>query len=107
MKMIVCLSTLAMAATVTPAYAQPTEQPDTFVRLGIARIDLADKGAVFVNGTRDPGADYKTDKDWIGSIEIGHYVHRNVAVRVMGTTPVRSTFCPNVSPLRASTPTTW
>ncbi len=90
MKMIASLSALAIAAVASPAYAQPADQLDTFVRLGIAHIDLADKGAVFVNGTRDPGADYKTDKDWIGSIEIGHYVHRNVAVRVMGTTPAET-----------------
>jgi outer membrane protein W len=85
MRILASLSALALAATATPAFAQ-----DTFVRVGVAHIDLADKGPVFVNGTQDPGADYKTDKDWIGSFEIGHYVHRNVAVRVMGTTPAET-----------------
>jgi outer membrane protein len=90
MRIFASLSALALAATAAPAFAQPVDQPDTFVRLGVAHIDLADKGPVFVNGTRDPGADYKTDKDWIGSIEIGHFVHPNVAVRVMGTTPAET-----------------
>jgi outer membrane protein len=90
MRILTSLSALALAAAAAPAFAQPVGQPETFARLGIAHIDLADKGAVFVNGTRDPGADYKTDKDWIGSIEIGHFVHPNVAVRAMGTTPAET-----------------
>jgi outer membrane protein W len=79
-----------VAVTATPASAQTVDQADTFVRLGIAHIDLADNGKVFVNGTRDPGADYKTDKDWIGSIEVGHFVHRNVALRAGFTTPAET-----------------
>ena len=90
MKISASLSALALAATAAPAFAQPVEQPDTFVRAGIAYIDLADKGPVFVNGNRDPGADYKTDKDWIGSFEIGHFVHRNVAVQLAVTTPAET-----------------
>jgi outer membrane protein len=90
MRIFASLSALALAATATPALAQPAGQPDSFVRLGIAHIDLADNGPVFVNGTRDPGADYKTDKDWIGSIEVGHFVHPNFALRVMGTTPAKT-----------------
>ena len=85
MRILASLSALALAATATPAFAQ-----DTFVRLGVAHIDLADKGPVFVNGTRDPGADYQTDKDWIGNIEVGHFVHRNVALRLAGTTPAKT-----------------
>lgn len=87
MKRLATLSALALAISATPAFAQPVDRPDTFVRLGLAHIDLADKGPVFVNGVRDPGADYKTDKDWIGSIEIGHFVHPSFAVRLAGTTP--------------------
>jgi outer membrane protein W len=90
MRILSSLSALALVALATPAAAQPVDQPDSFLRLGIAHIDLADKGPVFVNGTRDPGADYKTDKDWIGSIELGHFFHRNVAVRVAGTTPAKT-----------------
>lgn len=90
MRIFASLSVLALAATASPALAQPAGQPDTFVRLGVAHIDLADKGPVFVNGTRDPGADYKTDKDWVGNIEVGHFFHPNVAVRLAGTTPAKT-----------------
>lgn len=90
MRLLTSLSVLALVATTAPAFAQPADGADSFVRLGVAHIDLSDKGPVFVNGTRDPGADYKTDKDWIGSIELGHFVHQNVAVRAMGTTPAKT-----------------
>jgi outer membrane protein W len=91
MRQTALLSTiLAGTLLATPASAQPGEERDTFARIGIAHINLADKGPVFVNGTRDPSADYRTDKDWIGSIEIGHYVLRNVAVRAAVTTPAET-----------------
>ena len=90
MKLVVTLSALALATAAAPAMAQPSGQPDTFVRLGVAHIDLADKGPVFVNGVQDPGADYTTDKDWIGNIEVGHFFHPNVAVRLAGTTPAKT-----------------
>lgn len=81
---------LAAGVLATPALAQSGVQSDSFLRVGIAHIDLADKGPVFVNGVRDPGADYSTDKDWIGSLEIGHFVHPNVAGRLAVTTPAKT-----------------
>ena len=91
MKHLVRVSTaLAASVLAMPASAQSSAQPDTFVRLGVAHIDLADNGPVFLSGVRDPGAEYSTDKDWIGSVEVGHFVHRNVAVRVAGTTPAKT-----------------
>lgn len=90
MRHFASLSALALVATATPAFAQPADQSPTFVRLGVAHLDLADTGPVFVNGTRDPGADYRTDKDWIGSVEFGHFFHQNVAVRLAGTTPAKT-----------------
>ena len=88
----IALLTGILAATflATPALAQPAGGGDTFVRLGVAHIDLADEGMIFVNGTRDPAADYKTDKDWVGSAEIGHFVHPNIALRFAGTTPAKT-----------------
>ena len=63
MKMFTCLTAVVAAGLVaSPAAAQPLDR-DTFIRAGIAHIDLADKGPVFVEGVRDPGADYKTDQD--------------------------------------------
>jgi outer membrane protein W len=90
MKLISFVSALAFASCACAAQAQPQAERLTFVRVGVAHIDLADKGPVFVNGVRDPGADYKTDKDWIGSFEIGHFVHPNVAIRLAGTTPAKT-----------------
>ena len=91
MKILTLVSAIALAASAaTPAFAQPGASADTFVRLGIAHIDMADEGVVFVNGVQDPGADYQTDKDFAGSIEIGHFVHPHFAVRLAGTTPTET-----------------
>jgi outer membrane protein W len=84
------MARFASALMAASFLAAPALAQDTFLRVGIAHIDLADNGPVFVNGTRDPNAAYRTDKDVIGSVEIGHFVHRNVAVRLMGTTPAET-----------------
>jgi len=76
---------LAACFTAAPAMAQ-----GTFVRLGVTHIDMADKGKVFVNGMRDPAADYQTDKDFAGFVEIGHFVVPGIAVRLSGTTPTET-----------------
>lgn len=81
---------VAAALVATPAFAQGAGESNTFVRVGISHIDLADKGPVFINGVQDPGADYKTDKDWIGSLEIGHFIIPQVAIRLFGTTPAKT-----------------
>jgi outer membrane protein W len=91
MRLLASLSAiLAASSLASPLMAQPVAQRDTFVRLGVAHLDLADEGPVFVEGVRDPGADYETDKDWVGSIEIGHFILPNVAVRLAGTTPAKT-----------------
>jgi len=83
---------LAFAATfaAAPAAAQPASGHKAFVRLGVSHIDLADKGAIFINGTRDLAADYETDKDWVANAEIGYFVHPMVAVRLAGTSPAKT-----------------
>lgn len=80
----------AGALVASPAFAQEAAQPDLFVRGGIAYLDLADKGPVFVNGIQDPSADYKTDKDWIGSFEIGYFILPPVAIQFTATTPAET-----------------
>ena len=91
MKTFSLVSAVALAVTMaSPALAQPGTSGNTFVRLGIAHIDMADEGPVFVEGVQDPGADYQTDKDFAGSIEVGHFVHPNFAVRIAGTTPTET-----------------
>jgi outer membrane protein W len=81
---------LASSLLAAPAIAQDNSGRDTFLRVGISHIDLADKGPVFVNGVQDTGADYRTDKDVIGHAEIGHFVLPQVAVRLFGTTPAET-----------------
>jgi outer membrane protein W len=81
---------LAASFLAAPAAAQPAGDQRAFVRLGVTHIDLADKGKIFINGTRDPAADYKTDKDWVGNVEVGYFVHPNIAVRLSGTTPAKT-----------------
>jgi outer membrane protein W len=88
----VALLTAALAASFVaePALAQHSGGSSAFVRLGVAHIDLADEGMIFVNGVQDPTAGYKTDKDWVGSIEVGVFVHPNIALRLAGTTPAKT-----------------
>ncbi len=90
MKMILKTALLIGTLTASPALAQADLGPDTFVRIGVTHIDMADKGPVFVDGVRDPGADYETDKDFVGTLEVGHFVHPSVAVRVAGSTPAKT-----------------
>lgn len=90
MKMMMKTALLIATLTATPALAQADIQPDTFVRVGVTHIDMADKGPVFVNGVRDPGADYETDKDYVGTFEVGHFFHPDIAVRVAGSTPAKT-----------------
>lgn len=90
MKVLAKTALLMTAFASTPLAAQSDAPTKTFVRLGFTHIDMADKGAVFVDGTRDPGADYQTDKDFVGTFEIGHFVHPNFAVRLAGSTPAET-----------------
>ncbi len=88
MRLLACLSAiLAATLPVAPGYAQSTDPTDSFVRVGVSRIRLADEGRIFVNGVRDENADYKTPEKWVASAELGHFVLDQVAVQVSGTTP--------------------
>jgi outer membrane protein W len=69
-----------------PAAAQDNEQ-NGFVRIGVTRVRLVDQGSIFVNGTRDPAADYKTPTIYVAAGTIGYFVHPKFAVEVSGTTP--------------------
>jgi outer membrane protein W len=91
MKQVPVLSALIAASFLAaPAAAQPAGEQRAFVRVGVTHIDLADNGSIFINGTRDPGAGYKTDKDWVANAEIGYFVHPLVAVRLAGTSPAKT-----------------
>lgn len=90
MKFLAKTALLLTAFGSSPLAAQTDAAARTFVRLGFTHIDMADTGPVFVDGVRDPGADYQTDKDWVGTLEVGQFVHRNVAVRLAGSTPAKT-----------------
>lgn len=78
----------AMLAMVpaAPAAAQDSDQ-NGFVRIGVTRVRLADQGKIFVNGTQDPAADYKTPTIYVAEGTVGYFVHPNFAVELSGTTP--------------------
>ncbi len=78
---------LAASIPAAPGLAQSTDPTDTFLRVGVSRIRLADEGRIFVNGVRDGNADYKTPEKWVASAELGHFVLDHVAVQLSGTTP--------------------
>lgn len=88
MSLIAKVGMLLAALIAAPALAQPESTPNAFVRAGVTHIDLVDKGRIFADGVRDPGAAYKTTKEVTGSLEIGYFALRNVAVQLSGTGPV-------------------
>ena len=72
------LPALLAAATAMPTAAQSTS--DSFARVGLARIKLADEGVVRIDGTADPAADYTTPERWVASVELGTFVAEKLAV---------------------------
>ena len=87
MKTLAYISAMLLAGTcAAPALAQEI-QPNGFVRAGAARVDLADKGKIFVNGVQDPNADYRTPKKWTATAQLGYFLADPVAVELAGTTP--------------------
>ena len=94
MRLSTALLALSVAVTAVPAQAQPTSQPDNYVRLGGARIKLADDGDIFVNGALVPGGGYRTPEDWILSAEFGRFVLDKVAVQVSATSPATTSNVP-------------
>lgn len=83
---------LAMAPTQT-AMAQSVGS-DGFVHVGAGRFDFADKGEIFLNGTLDPNAGYRTPRKWGAVVEGGYFVLRPVAVRLSASTPVSTSNVP-------------
>ncbi|TFI59076.1 hypothetical protein E2493_06000 [Sphingomonas parva] len=82
------LTAALLAATAAmPAAAQSSDDADTFARVGIARIKLADEGTVKINGIVDPAADYTTPERWVASVELGTFVAEKLAVEIGATTP--------------------
>ena len=77
---------LALFAGSGTAFAAPANH-DGYVHLGVARINLVDKGTTFADGVAIPGADYNTKARLVVGAELGYFITSDVAVSVAGTTP--------------------
>ena len=95
MRLTIALALVSGLAAAAPAAAQPAASLDGFARVGIARLKLADKGGLELDGTVVPGAGYSTPEKWMGSFDLGYFVGSTVAVQVAGTTPVKTPNLPN------------
>jgi outer membrane protein W len=82
---------MGMAA---PAAAQTSSDANGFVRVGVTRVRLADKGEIFINGTLVPGAGYRTPTKWGAAGELGFFVLRNLSLQVGATSPVSTSNTP-------------
>lgn len=78
------LAALALITT-TPALAQQAGEVD--VHASIARTKLVDKGEVFVNGTQDPAAGYKTRETYHSVIGISWFPVNHIALDASLSTP--------------------
>ena len=94
MRLSAALIALTAAAMAMPAQAETQNQPDGYVRLGVARIKLADDGDIFVNDVQDPNADYRTPDNWVATADIGWFVLDKVAVQVSATSPATTANVP-------------
>ncbi len=85
----------AMLAVIASAPAGAAERDaSAFVRIGVARLKLADKGLISVAGTPDPTAGYRTPEKYVASGTIGYFVHPNFALELAATTPVSTSNTP-------------
>jgi len=77
-----------------PTAAQPAPDANGFLRVGVARVRLADKGRIFINGALVPGGDYRTPERWVPAAELGYFVLPNLSLQVGATGPVSTTNTP-------------
>ena len=82
---------MCMAA---PAAAQASSDANGFVRVGLTRVRLADKGKISINGALVPGAGYRTPTKWGAAAELGFFVLRNLSLQVGATSPVSTSNTP-------------
>ena len=71
-----------------PAAAETSADANGFLRVGVTRVRLADKGKIFINGALVPGGGYRTPEKWGAAAELGFFVIPKLSVQVGGTTPV-------------------
>lgn len=94
MKSAILVAALLGLGVTTPAAAQSDANRNGFVRVGVTRVRLADKGTISINGAVVPGAGYRTPEKWGAAIEAGYFVHRNFSLQVGATSPVSTSNTP-------------
>lgn len=77
-----------------PAAAQSDADAKAFLRVGVTRVRLADKGQIFINGTLVPGAGYRTPEKWVPAAEAGYFVLPNLSFQVAATAPTSTSNTP-------------
>jgi outer membrane protein W len=77
-----------------PAAAQTDTEAKAFLRVGITRVRLADKGQIFINGTLAPGAGYRTPVTWVPAAEVGYFVLPNLSLQLSATGPTSTSNTP-------------
>src|SRR6478672_11832623 len=77
-----------------PAEAKTSADPSAFLRVGVTRVRLADKGKIFINGALVPGGGYRTPEKWGAAAELGFFVVPKLSLQLSGTSPVSTTNTP-------------
>lgn len=90
----VLLAGAMLAAFPSAPAAAAEHDANAFVRVGVARLKLADKGLISVNGAPDPTAGYRTPEKYVASATLGYFVHPNFAFELSGTSPVSTSNTP-------------
>ena len=79
------LAAAALSASAGAASAQV--DPQWYVRLGPALVDLDESATMQAGGAPVPGANVEIDAEWTAAVEIGRFVTPNVAVSFTGGFP--------------------
>lgn len=82
---LICASALSALAAV-PAQAQ--DAGESYVRVGVARTKLVDKGQTYVNGVYDPTSAYTTRPGVQGIFTLGYYPIKHVAIEGSISSPM-------------------
>src|SRR3954453_13575484 len=94
MRLATAMAVLLGLCVATPAAAQSGSDTKAFLRVGVTRVRLADKGQIFINGTLSPGARYRTPVKWVPTAEVGYFVVSALSIRLAATGPTSTSNTP-------------
>ena len=83
--LLALVAAAALSAVATGASAQV--DPQWFVRLGPALVDLDEEATMNAGGAAVPGANVSVEAEWTAAVEIGRFVTPNVAFSFTGGFP--------------------